>query len=117
MGSAKPEAWIANACGPCGPTRFNQGRTISGAVKMRLTDVSLSSGQQWQYATFSVDLVDVSGAVHASGNLSKSWGVPAAFVSLGFIPTPRVLYLRMAPNVGPAGCCDGMTFTSELTWT
>lgn len=116
-----PTKWVkspslVNACGPCPATNYNNYHAVSGTVQMRLNDISLKSGSQWQYANLAIEMIDSHGTVRASRTLSKSWGVTPGWTTMFAAGAGASVRLRIAPNVGPAGCCDEMSFIGELKW-
>lgn len=101
-----------------GVVTFDNPRVMRGTVQMRLTDVTFASGYQFTQFFMNVQLITAGGAVLASGQLTKVWGVSPGFTTLGVINPANTMRIRIASSSYYTQNQGGMwyDFKSELRW-
>ena len=81
-------------------TTWTTYRTIGGNVQMRISDISLANGVQWQKANLVVSLLDSSGKEWGkTATINKTWGAITPYISLGKVDPKRLLKLRTVLNI------------------
>ncbi|MFJ6532464.1 hypothetical protein [Microbacterium sp. NPDC091662] len=95
-------------------------RNLSGTVRVRLLDVSISGGRRWaDPARFHFELVNNTGGIHGSGTAYKNWGVDGAFAAIGLLAGARSVRLRVRAWVITYSTQTDYNFNTwraELSW-